>query len=341
VPFSWVATSDFHVGASRRLRGYVERQESCISKIFEIAKSRTDSGVVAISADVFDREYVLPKERDMLLSMLLKGDSDGLTIIVTDGNHDRLSRTHSNLTFLKVLSRFKAFKRLRVAVIHPEKFTVDKQDFLAFPWTGLPKKQFNKVVLQAIKDFGCRKPIVMAHEQVSGCPDDTGWKTDEGLTIDNGLMKHVLFLHFGHVHKMQEIRKRVWYSGAPMQKTFGELADNKGVLIVNAKCPEEPEQVPIIGIKPMITLRRVPKKWPDAYIKLMLPKGTEFGKLPDDVVYNLYDSVDDDKPVITKVDVSDPLKDIRKLLIHVGLPKRLLNRGVDMAHDIYKRASVN
>ena len=336
MPFTAVASADWHFGGSRRLKGYLERQMLMVDKVARIAERKTETGVIMVSADVFDREHVLAKERDAFLSKIMHYDAQGLTFVITDGNHDRLSRTHSNLTFLKILAKFGAFRNLKIAVINPEKFRVQGVDILAVPWTGWSQKQYNARLLKYLRDFDCDEPIVMTHEQFRGCPDDKGWQTDEGPKPNKKLMAEARMVIAGHVHKRQRIRDCAFYTGAPMQKTFGEDQD-KGVLVVNYSKPNRPKYVPIKGIKPLVTLTEIPEdgEWPDAYIKLKLPKHTPIGALPEDVVYNVYDSADLADTPSRKVDLSNPLDGLRELLIEVGLPKRLLNKALEYAEDIY------
>lgn len=334
MPFDFVASADWHIGASRKLPGYLERQNQMMDKIAEVVTTRTSSGVLLVSADLLDRENVLPKERDSLLTKLLQYDTAGITTIIIDGNHDRLSKNHSNLSFIEIMTNYGVFKHLKIATIKPKKFTIFKQDILAVPWMGCTEGEYNKRVKTWIRDTGCIRPIVMTHEQFRGCADDLGFETNEGPLPDKKLMEGVHILVAGHVHKMQRILPRAFYSGSPMQKTFGETPD-KGVLYFQSDKPDEPEFIQLEGLKQLVTLTSIPKKWPDAYIKLKLPKGTKTGVLPDSVVYNTYLSAEDNGEDIRKVDLSNPLDGMYELLIHYGLSKRQAQQGMELAKELY------
>ena len=63
----------------------------------------------------------------------------------------------------------------------------------------------------------------------------------------------------GHLHRQQKIphSSAVWYSGSPLQLDFGEVDDQKGVLVVDAEpgLPAKVTAVPITSGRRLVTLR--------------------------------------------------------------------------------------
>src|SRR5690606_10504933 len=66
-----------------------------------------------------------------------------------------------------------------------------------------------------------------------------------GYAIPAGLFPgHLSYVALGHLHRQQKMphASAVWYSGSPLQLDFGEVADQKGALLVTAE-PGRPASV--------------------------------------------------------------------------------------------------
>jgi exonuclease SbcD len=113
---------------------------------------------------------------------------------------------------------------------------------------------------------------------------------------------HLSYVALGHLHRQQKMPHpgAVWYSGSPLQLDFGEVADTKGVLVVEAG-PGSPAQVttvPVTSGRRLVTVRGRLEEviaradtLADAYVKVILTEKARVG-LADEVRSAIPDAVD-------------------------------------------------
>jgi len=94
-------TADLHVGDSRNLPGYLERQRTMLEWLTRMAiEHKVDAFLIA--GDIFDAKHVLPRERDMFQEWLLDNDKAGrdhdFMTVMTNGNHDEIETGYTHLT---------------------------------------------------------------------------------------------------------------------------------------------------------------------------------------------------------------------------------------------------
>lgn len=70
---------------------------------------------------------------------------------------------------------------------------------------------------------------------------------------------HLSYVALGHLHRQQKVPHAgpVWYSGSPLQLDFGEVDDQKGVLLVEADSglPAKVTTIPLTSGRRLVTLR--------------------------------------------------------------------------------------
>ncbi len=64
------------------------------------------------------------------------------------------------------------------------------------------------------------------------------------------------YVALGHLHKMQALSPKVWYSGAPMPMSFGDEGIEKGFLYVKLE-DGEPARIERVELKPLHVFKRV------------------------------------------------------------------------------------
>jgi len=64
------------------------------------------------------------------------------------------------------------------------------------------------------------------------------------------------YVALGHLHKMQALSPKVWYSGAPMPMSFGDEGIEKGFLYVELE-DGEPARIERVELKPLHVFKRV------------------------------------------------------------------------------------
>lgn len=264
-------TADWHVGSSRSIPNYLERQIQSIKEVYAKTK-KLGHRVVLVCGDVAEKDLKL-HERDALLQALLDvDDSDDFFTLIVSGNHDQHSHNYSALTFLEVLGRKRRWKNTVVASNEPRIVSVEKQDFLLFPgfYSG---KNINKELKKWARQ--CQNPpVVLMHEVVKGGTADNGFKLDHGVRLDPDLP--VLYFAAGDLHMKQQFHgiKNGFYSGSPCQHDFGEKLP-KGFLVVDTKSPTKPEFVEIDSVPPLVTVsspKEVKKAKKDAWVRIVSPE---------------------------------------------------------------------
>lgn len=313
-------TADFHVGSSRGIPNYLERQLQAIKEVFAKSKERGIE-VVLICGDVAEKDLRL-HERDALLDVLLDIDDSGdFKTLIISGNHDQHSHHYSALTFLQVLAKKNRWKNTFVASNSPEIVTVSKQDFLLFPgfYEG---KNINRELSKWARK--CKvPPVVLMHEVVKGATADNGFKLDHGVRLDPDL--RVLYFACGDLHMQQRLSgiKNGFYSGPPCQHDFGEKLP-KGFLIVDTKSPTSPEFVEITSVPPLVTVakpKEAKKTRKDAWVRILSSELVDDEEVDDRVLKvefvpdkNEETAEETEKRVdVDEIDVID-IKELRRFL---------------------------
>lgn len=274
--------ADLHIGSSRGIPNYLDRQILAMKEVFRLTKEMGHSTVV-ISGDVAEKDLKL-HERDALLKTLLEIDESGdFTTLIISGNHDMHARGYSALRFLEVLYRKNRFKSTHVAVESPAIVTVRGQDFLLFPGF-FEGKNINKALKSWIRK--CKTPpVVLMHEVIKGAVSDSGFKLEHGVRIEPDL--GALYFACGDLHIHQKLHgiPNGFYCGSPCQHDFGEQLP-KGFLVVSTKNPTKPKFVEIDTVAPLVTISKaeeIPNVRKDAWIRIQ-SKSLIGADLPDQVL---------------------------------------------------------
>ncbi len=226
-------TSDFHIG--HQFFG-IDRSEE-FEEFFEwlrklIKKEQID--VLLISGDIFDvympSSLALRQYFDFLLSLkdLVK------KVIIIGGNHDSANTLLASKALLKEIDVevISGAEDDFVKLIEFEDFDVLAVSYLR---DGIIEKNggFERAFKNIYKPS--KKPtIAMGHLTVYGSKN-SGSERDiyigkiEG--VNSEIFKDFVYTALGHIHKPQEIKKGIVYSGSPLQMSFDENYQKKVVLI--------------------------------------------------------------------------------------------------------------
>jgi DNA repair exonuclease SbcCD nuclease subunit len=276
-------TADWHIGSSRSIPQYLERQLEAVKAVF--AKSK-DRGIkyVLVCGDVAEKDLKL-HERDALLQTLLDIDDSGdFQTLIISGNHDQHSKGYSALHFLEVLGKSKRWKNTIVASETPKVVALSGQDFLLFPGF-FEGKNINKELKKWVKQ--CKTPpVVLMHEVIKGAVSDSGFKIEHGVRLDPNL--DILYFACGDLHIKQKLVgiPHGYYCGSPCQHNFGEELP-KGFLIVDTKKPKSPEFVEITEVSPLVTVskpKEVAKVREDAWVRIVSEDLVDDDELSDRVL---------------------------------------------------------
>ena len=133
--------------------------------------------------------------------------------------------------------------------------------------------------------------IAMSHAFVYGATTGGGERESHIMGYDippQAFPGHLTYVALGHLHRQQRVPAPapVWYSGSPMQLDFGEVGDDKGVLLVEAEAgkPASVEGIPIEAGTRLIqvtgTMEQVIAMAPElegAFVKVVLDEKARAG----------------------------------------------------------------
>lgn len=147
--------------------------------------------------------------------------------------------------------------------------------------------------------------LLVSHLTVYGAVAGGGERTAHifGYAIPASLFPgHLSYVALGHLHRQQKMphSSPVWYSGSPIQLDFGEVADQKGALLVKAEpgLPASVEELPIRSGRRLMELRGSLEQvlaradeTGDAYVKVVLDESARVG-LADEVRQSIPNTVE-------------------------------------------------
>ena len=243
-------TSDWHLGASDSGRYLLDDQEHFIDEICGIIK---EEGVDAllIAGDVYDRS-VPPAEAIKLYDKAMTDICLGLgvPVIVIAGNHDGAERLESCSALL-------ASSNLYIAgSLHKEisKVSMDDADIYLLPWITEAKVKsifpdnkeeinsiedaYSAVVDKMAEDFDpSKKHILVAHAFITDSETSTSDRAaviGTATQIPAKVFDAFDYTALGHIHKPQNVNKKIRYSGTPMAYSFGkEERQEKSVTLID------------------------------------------------------------------------------------------------------------
>lgn len=138
--------------------------------------------------------------------------------------------------------------------------------------------------------------VLVSHLTVYGAVAGGGERPAHifGYAVPAGLFPgHLSYVALGHLHRQQKMphSSAVWYSGSPLQLDFGEVADQKGALLVSAEPgrPASVSELPLQSGRRLLsvagTLDQVLSRadeTADAYVRVVLHEPARVG-LADEV----------------------------------------------------------
>jgi len=303
-------TSDWHVGRKIRGRSRAGEHRAVLSEIAAIAGERNVDATL-VSGDLFDFSAPSPEDEEIVYRALLDLAEVG-PVLVVGGNHDNPARLHAIRPLLD---------RARVTVLgrpaSPENGGVVVTESLGLKVALLPfvsqrgivkaaeimeldpdqhaqdyEARLRRIVSSLTDDMGPDTVNVLAgHLTVYGAESGGGEREAHifGYAIPPQAFPGSLsYVALGHLHRQQRIPapSPVWYSGSALQLDFGEVGDQKGVLLVDAE-PGKPatvEPVPLASGTRLVqvkgTLEQVLSLAPeleDAYVKVLLDEKARAG----------------------------------------------------------------
>ncbi len=264
-------TSDWHVGRKIRGRSRADEHRAVLSEIVEIAGDRSVD-ITLVVGDLFDISSPSPEDESIVYRALLDLSEIG-PVLVVGGNHDSAARLEAvkpllDLGRITVVARPSRPADGGVAIIESLGLKVACLPFVS--QRGIVKaaeimdldpdqhaqgyeERLRRIIAGLTDDMGTDTVNVLsAHLTVYGAASGGGEREAHifGYAIPPQAFPGSLsYVALGHLHRQQRIPASapVWYSGSPMQLDFGEVGDDKGVLVVEAE-PGQPASVESVAL---------------------------------------------------------------------------------------------
>jgi exonuclease SbcD len=256
-------TGDWHVGRAIRGRSRAEEHREVLAEIADIA-SREAVDVVLVVGDLFDTAAPTAESERIVYQALLDLAATGATVVVLAGNHDsdrRLQAVSPLLELGHVVTRPAFAAPDSGGVV--ELFSRDQSErallaclpFLSQRWVvkasdllerGAADHQLQysermRMLVDALT-AGFTEPntihLAAMHCMVLGATltgsERAGQTVFEYSVSANAFPPGLQYVALGHLHRQQLVPGPVpaHYSGSPLQLDFGEVNDDKGVLLV-------------------------------------------------------------------------------------------------------------
>jgi exonuclease SbcD len=265
-------TSDWHVGRKIRGRSRADEHRAVLSEIVGVATDEKVE-VILVVGDLFDVSSPSPEDESIVYRALLDLAEIG-PVVVVGGNHDSAGRLDAvkpllDLGRITVVARPTRPDEGGVVAIEALDLRVAALPFVS--QRGIVKaseimeldpdqhaqgyeERLRRIIDGLTAGMGPDTVNVLAgHMTVYGAESGGGEREAHifGYAIPPQAFPGSLsYVALGHLHRQQRIPHAapVWYSGSPMQLDFGEVADQKGVLIVDA-VPGKPASVQAIALE--------------------------------------------------------------------------------------------
>lgn len=264
-------TSDWHVGRRIRGRDRSDEHREVLDEVVGLASSH-DVDLTVVAGDIFDTSSPTPGAEQIVWRALLDL-SEISPVLIVAGNHDSPTR-------LDAVAPLLAMGRVSVAgaAAKPDDGGVVAFDDIGVRAAMLPfvsqrgivkvadmmgsdpdqhsgayQERLKRVIEALTADMSSDTVnLLVTHLTVFGAEVGGGERQAHvfGYAVPSSVFpSHLSYVALGHLHRQQKIPHAgsVWYSGSPLQLDFGEVDDQKGVLVVEAT-PGLPAKVTTIPL---------------------------------------------------------------------------------------------
>lgn len=230
--------ADLHITCLNRMLGddnaYDRAQKALYSLSHIIWEENPD--VVVIIGDIYDSDTPDSDEEFLFNQFLLPILEEGITVILSPGNHDSLSE--GGKTALDPFHPMaESIENLHVVLREPEVINHRDVAFIVWPWGVFPKKS-DRLLFTLGNGKRPKKRIGLMHTPlVSSKISYDGRKLRKGFSLVAARKTlevfNLCYLLLGDIHEYQTFhRDKIIYCGSPYQTKFNE-SEEKGVVLIN------------------------------------------------------------------------------------------------------------
>lgn len=252
-----IHTSDWHLGSNWRGHDRTDELFGQVEQICEIVR-RESADVLLVVGDIFERvgrdklHEVSVRLADKIKSLV----ESGVHVLLVPGNHDLrghfaelksyLQLNDSDTACVHIAEKFEIFdiKGIQFACApYPERELLEKWN-VEKAEQNLGKEERNRFLsnnlVEIVREIdqewidSTRPAIFATHLQIDGVlirEKELHYNEDLCLSRQD-LPTNVAYIALGHIHQQEEILHNAWYCGSFDCMNVGEIADEKGVLLV-------------------------------------------------------------------------------------------------------------
>jgi DNA repair protein SbcD/Mre11 len=279
-------TADWHVGRTIRGRSRADEHEAVLAEIVRVAEQeRVD--LVLVAGDQFDTPAPAPEAERIVYRALLDLVETGAQVVLVAGNHDNPNRLAAVRPLLET-SRVRVGARLARpddgGVVDVETAAGEVARVALLPFVsrrGIVRAEdlMGKEAFEHEQSYTARLGQVVEALCGGFRPDavnllvghlmTVGARAGGGERAAHTVMEYAVpatvfpasvhYVALGHLHRPQQVPAPcpAWYAGSPLQLDFGEEADDKAVIVVDAApgAPAEARPVRLRAGRRLRTLR--------------------------------------------------------------------------------------
>lgn len=278
-------TADWHVGKTLRGRSRTDEYAAVLDEVLAVARDQQVDAVL-VAGDVFDTVAPPPEAERLVYDFLARLLPDGIACVLVAGNHDhprRLQALSRLLEGLKIhiraevrppaqggvvtLTSRDGREEAKVAVLPfvPERKVVDACQLLAAEntWYEAYARRIEQMLAFLAADLTPKTVnLAVGHLLISGARVGTG---ERALHLGDAygcnaqqLPAGLQYIALGHLHRPQEVLapSRACYSGSLLELDFGELSQEKRLVVVEAH-PGRPASIESIPLTSGRRLRQI------------------------------------------------------------------------------------
>jgi len=268
----FLQTGDWHVGKTMRGRSRADEHRAVLDEIARLAEDEQVDAVL-VTGDLFDTAAPTAESEQIVYSALLALARSGAHVIVVSGNHDNERRLQAVAPLLElgrvtVAASFRRPDDGGVVEVRSrdgrEQADVALLPFLSQRWVVRSDELMATAADQQSQAYGERLRHLIAALTRGLRPDRVsvlvahlfalggvlgGGEREAHTIFDYGVSATAFppslqYVALGHLHRSQTIPGPcpIRYAGSPLQLDFGETADVKSVLLIEAH-PRRPVEV--------------------------------------------------------------------------------------------------
>jgi DNA repair exonuclease SbcCD nuclease subunit len=201
--------------------------ENFLSAIDEIIKQKPD--VLVHAGDLFDTVKPKTKAYTTVLEALERLHEAGILVVVIAGNHSMVKTRYTTSPYAVLdyhPSRITAAYKFRY-----EKVEIGDTMFHLIP--NMLRVEDYRIAYDEIELASGYNNVLVTHGLATAIKDKR-LATVAEHELDNTILSDRFdYIALGHYHRQSQITDNAWYSGSTEYLTYGEIADEKGGLLVD------------------------------------------------------------------------------------------------------------